>query len=157
MAMASASAASAGSGIWSRLRRRVTICCDLMFFGAAVSDHRGLDGERRVFGDFESGGSGGQHGDPAHLAELQGGLDVGGVENVFDGDAVGTVLGDEFLQADGDARQARGHGVARRNFDGAADDAHQAIVVASSESRSTTPYPVYSVPQSMPRTRMGEV
>src|ERR1039458_9295715 len=43
---------------------------DLMFFGAAVSDYRGLDGEWRVFGDFESGGSGGQHGDTAYLAEF---------------------------------------------------------------------------------------
>jgi len=103
---------------------------DLMFFGAAVSDHRGLDGEWRVFGDFESGGSGGQHGDSAHLAELQGGLHVGGVENVFDGNAVGPVLGDEFLKADGDARQAHGHGVARGNFDGAADDADKAIIIA---------------------------
>src|SRR5208283_1074234 len=92
--------------------------------------HRGLDGEWRVFGDFESGGSGGQHGDSAHLAEFQGRLHVGGVENVFDGDAVGPVLGDEFLQADRDAREARGHGVARGNFDGAANDAHEAVIVA---------------------------
>ena len=103
---------------------------DLMFFGAAVSDHGGLDGEWRIFGDFESGRSGGQHGDPAHLSQFQGRLHVGGVENFFDGDPVGPVLGDQLLQADGDARQARGHGVARGNFDGAADNAHQAIVVA---------------------------
>src|ERR1019366_4858553 len=45
-----------------------------------------------------------------------------------DGDAVGAVPGDEFLQAGGDARQARGHRVARRNFDGAADHARQTIV-----------------------------
>src|ERR1039458_10164671 len=40
---------------------------DLMFFGAAVSDHGGLDGEWGVLGDFESGGSSGQHGDTAPL------------------------------------------------------------------------------------------
>jgi hypothetical protein len=101
---------------------------DLMFFGAAVSDDGGLDGEWRVFGDFETGGSGGQHGDSAHLAEFQGGLDVGGVEDVFDGDAVGAVLSDQILKSDGDARQARRHGVARGNFDGAADNAHEAVV-----------------------------
>ena len=28
---------------------------DLMLLGPAVSDHRGLDGERRVFGDFKPG------------------------------------------------------------------------------------------------------
>ncbi len=100
-----------------------------MFFGAAVSDYRGLDGERRVFGDFESGGSGGQHGDSAHLAQLQGRLHVGGVENVFDRDLVGLVLGDEFPKADRDAREARGHGVARGNFDGAAGDADEAVIL----------------------------
>jgi hypothetical protein len=101
---------------------------DLMLFGPTVSDHRGLDGERRVFGDFDSGGSGGQHGDTAHLAEFQGGFHVGGVENVFDGDAVGAVLGDEFLKADRNAREARGHWVARGNFDGAAGDADEAVI-----------------------------
>src|SRR5208282_6357492 len=101
-----------------------------MFFGAAVSDNRGFDGERRVLGDFEPGGGGGQHGDSAHLAELQGGFHVGGVENIFNGDAVGTVLGDEFLKAGRDARQACGHRVARRNLDGAADDTDEAVAVA---------------------------
>src|SRR5712692_4474991 len=41
------------------------------------------------------------------------------------------MLGDEFLETNRDARQARGHGVARRNFNGAADDADEAIVVAA--------------------------
>jgi hypothetical protein len=67
---------------------------DLMFFGAAVSDYRGLNGEWRVFGDLEPVGCGGQHGDAAHLAELQGRFHVGGIENIFDGDAVGLVAGD---------------------------------------------------------------
>src|ERR1700684_4577691 len=39
----------------------------LMFFGTAESNHRGFDGKWRVFGDFESRGRGGQHGDSAHL------------------------------------------------------------------------------------------
>ncbi len=104
---------------------------DLTLLGPAVSDHRGLDGERRVFGDFKPGGSGGQHGNTAHLAQFQGGFHINGVENVFESDAVGPVLGDEFLQADRNARQARGHRVARGNFDGAADDAHEAIIVAA--------------------------
>ena len=104
---------------------------DLMFFSAAVADHCGLDGEWRVFGDFESGGCGGQHGDTTHLAELQGRFHVGGIENVFDGDAVRPVEGDEFLKADRNEREARGHGIARRNFDRAADDAHEAIIAAA--------------------------
>jgi hypothetical protein len=102
---------------------------DLMFFGPAVSDHRGLDGQGRVFGDFDSGGSGGQHGNSAHLAEFQGRLHVGGVENVFDGDPVRPVLGDEFLKADRNAREAGGHGIARGNFDGAAGDTDEAVIL----------------------------
>src|SRR5580693_474940 len=96
---------------------------DLMFFGAAVSDYGGLDGERRIFGDFESDGSGGEHGDSADLAKFESRLHIGGVENVFDGDAVGAMAKDEFLEADRDVRQAHRHGIARRNFNGSADDA----------------------------------
>src|SRR5258708_36523317 len=41
------------------------------------------------------------------------------------------MLRDEFVKADRDARQARGHGVARGNFNGSADNAHQPIIVAA--------------------------
>src|SRR5208282_5352995 len=119
-----------GLGYFLEIQQERHHLLDLMFFGAAVSDHRGLDRKRRIFGDLESGGSRCQHGNPAHLAELQGGLHVSGVENVFDGNPVGPVLGDEFLQADRDARQPCGHGIVRRNFNGAADNADQAILVA---------------------------
>jgi hypothetical protein len=101
---------------------------DLMLFSTTVSDHGRLNGEWGVFGDFESGGGCGQHGYSAHLAEFQGGLHIGGVEDVFDGDSFGAMPGDELLQTDGDSRQARGHGIARRNFDGAADDADETII-----------------------------
>ena len=79
---------------------------DLMLFGPAVSDDCGLDRERRVFGDFESGGRGGQHGDTAHLAQLQGRLHIDSVENVFQRDAVGPVLRDEFVKTDRDSEGA---------------------------------------------------
>ena len=102
---------------------------DLMFFGAPVSDDGGLDGEWRIFGDFESSGSGGEHGHSADLAKFQCGLHIGGIEDVFNGDAVGAVADDELLQADGNGRQPRGHGIARGNLDGSANDADQLIVV----------------------------
>ena len=82
---------------------------DLMLFGSAVSDDGGFDREWRVFGDFQSGGGGGQHRDAAYLAELQCGLYVRGIENVFDGDAVGMMFDDQFMQTDTDARQTGGH------------------------------------------------
>jgi len=104
---------------------------DLVFFGFAVSDDGGLDGQRRVLGDFEAGRSGGEHGDTADLSELQGGLHVERVEDVFDGDAVRAVNGDQLFERAGNPRQASGHRVARRNFDGAADDADQPVASSS--------------------------
>jgi len=68
---------------------------DLLLGGEAVAGDRGLDGERGVLGDGEVAGGGGEHGDSADLAELEGGLGVGGEEDLFDGDAVGGVEGDE--------------------------------------------------------------
>ena len=44
----------------------------LLLFGASVPDYRGLDGERRIFGNFESGGRSCQHCHSAHLAEFEG-------------------------------------------------------------------------------------
>ena len=44
---------------------------DLLLLRASVADYRGLDRERRVFGDFESGGSSGQHGHASYLPQFQ--------------------------------------------------------------------------------------
>jgi hypothetical protein len=64
----------------------------LLLFSTSVADDRRLDGERRVFGHFESGGSCGEHGHATNLAEFESGLHVEGIEHVFDGDFVGLVL-----------------------------------------------------------------
>jgi len=100
---------------------------DLVLLGLAVADDGGLDGQRRVLGDFEAGGGGGEHGDAADLSELQGGLHVERVEDVFDGDPVGVVNGDQFFERAGNPREASGHGLARRNLDRAAHDADEAV------------------------------
>src|SRR5437588_11004946 len=76
---------------------------------------------------MESSRGGGQHGDSAHMTQLPRRLDIGCVEHVLDRNAFGLVLGYELLQADGDARKSRGHGVAWGNFDGSADDADESI------------------------------
>ena len=76
---------------------------DLLLLGTAVTDHRRLDREWRVFGDFESGCRGGQHGDSTNLAEFQGRFHIEGVENVFDGHFVRLVLGDDRTQMHVDA------------------------------------------------------
>ena len=66
---------------------------DLLLLGASVADDRGLDGERGVFGDFEAGSGGGKHSHAPDLAQLQSGLHVKGIEHIFDGYAVGVMLG----------------------------------------------------------------
>ena len=88
MAMARASAASAGSGISLRLSRRVTMCCDLRLLRPAITHHGGLDGKRRILGNFQPGRGRGQHGHSTHLPQLERGLYVQCVEHIFDGDIV---------------------------------------------------------------------
>ena len=84
---------------------------NLLLFGAPVSDDRGLDGQRRIFSDFESGGSSGQHRYAAHLPELERRLHVEGVEDVFDRDFIRLVFGDDRSQMSVNARQATGQEV----------------------------------------------
>src|SRR5579871_7049725 len=44
---------------------------DLLLFGAAVPYHGGLNGQRRIFRNFQSGRSRSQHRNSAHLPEFQ--------------------------------------------------------------------------------------
>src|ERR1035441_7888538 len=66
---------------------------DLLLGGEAVASDGGLDGERRILGDGEIAGGGGQHGHSSDLTEFERGLGVGGEEDLLDGDAVGGVEG----------------------------------------------------------------
>lgn len=103
----------------------------LMFFCAPVSYHRGFNGERRIFRHFESGTRSRQHRHSADLAKLQCGFHIDRVENIFKRYSVWTMLGNNFAQTSRNLRQPRCHRFARRNFDGAADDAYQPIIVAA--------------------------
>ena len=87
---------------------------DLLLLGASVTDDGGFNGEGRVFGDLEPGGGSGQHGDPPHLPQLQGRLHVEGVEDVFDRDLVGLMLGDDCPEMHVDTREASGQLFPRR-------------------------------------------
>ena len=80
----------------------------LLLLGASVADHRQFDGERRILGDFQSSGSGGQHGHAADLAELERRLHVKGIENSFDGDFIGLMFGDDGAELVKDLREAAG-------------------------------------------------
>lgn len=60
----------------------------LLFFGFAISDDGGLDGERRVFSDFDLVRRSRQHGHAANVSELERGLHIHCVEDIFDGNAV---------------------------------------------------------------------
>src|ERR1700693_936173 len=46
----------------------------LLLFGAPITDNRRLDGQGRVFSNFKSRLSGGQHGDSTDLSQLERGL-----------------------------------------------------------------------------------
>ncbi len=76
---------------------------DLLFLGAAVADDRRLDRQRRVFGDFQSGGGGGEHGNAPDLPQFQRRLHVERIKNVFDRDFIGLVLGDNLAEMREDA------------------------------------------------------
>ena len=51
----------------------------------AVSDHRRLDRQRRIGDDLQAGLRGDQHGDAAHMSQLQRRLSIHRVEDIFDG------------------------------------------------------------------------
>jgi len=67
----------------------------LGFFGLAVSDDGGLDGQRGVLSDFNFVRRGSQHGYATDLSELERGFHVDRVEDIFNGDTVGPAFQDE--------------------------------------------------------------
>ena len=78
---------------------------DLLFGSEAVADDGALDGEWSVFDDGQTAAGGGKHSDATDLAEFEGGLGVGGEEDLFNGDDGGLVQGDEAEELGVDLRQ----------------------------------------------------
>ena len=74
----------------------------LPFFCAAVSDDRLLHFRGRVFDDGHAGFDGGEHRDAAGVPQLQRASRVDGVKQIFDGDDVGPVPGNQDAQLDVD-------------------------------------------------------
>ncbi len=68
---------------------------DLLLGGESIAGDGGFDGEGGVLGDGNAGVGGGEQGDSADMAELDGGFGIDGVENFFDGDDVGAVALEE--------------------------------------------------------------
>lgn len=79
---------------------------DGQFTGAAESDDGLFDAARGDFGDIEAGFGGGQEADAAGFAHDEGGLEVLGKEQSFDGAGGGLELADGIAQLVGDADQA---------------------------------------------------
>ena len=78
----------------------------LLLFGAAVAHHAGLDFERRVLADRESGF---RHGEQHHapgVRQFQRGLHVLSVEDLFHGRRFGRVRVNHFAQSLRDGEQA---------------------------------------------------
>ena len=91
MATASASAASCGDGGCVEPEQQLDHLLHLRLLGAAVADDRTLDLGRRVLDDRQAGLGGGEQRDAARVPELERAAHVARVEDVLDGDAVGTV------------------------------------------------------------------
>ena len=91
---------------------------DLRFFSAAVAYDCRLDGQGSILGDYQMRAGGGQHGDAADVSQLERRLDVGSVEDIFDGDLRWLVLGDDFIQLLKNLSQAGRKGVAAREPNG---------------------------------------
>jgi hypothetical protein len=92
----------------------------LLLFGASVTDDRRLDGQRRIFGDFQPGGRGSQHGNSTDLTQLERRLHVESVENIFNRDFIGVVLDNDFSELCKDAGKAPRQRFARRELNRAA-------------------------------------
>lgn len=68
---------------------------DLIFAGTALAADGFFYLQGGVFGHFHARAGGGQNEDSARLGHDDGGLDVGGEEEFFDGDGVGPEFGDQ--------------------------------------------------------------
>ena len=67
--------------------------------------------KRRILRDFQSSRGRGQHGHTAHLSQLEGGLHIQRVKDVFDGDFVGLVFVNDLAESrDKFADSRRGKG-----------------------------------------------
>ena len=91
----------------------------LLLGGEAVADDGALDGERSVLRDGEAAVGRGQHGDAAHLAELERAFGVGGEEDFFDGDHLGLPELEELGELGVDLQQTDGSAVLLVQLDGA--------------------------------------
>jgi hypothetical protein len=92
---------------------------DGQFTGAAEPDDGLFDAARGDFGDIEAGFGGGQEADAAGFAHDEGGLEVLGKEQAFDGAGGGLVLADGIAQLVGDTDQATTSGEGGGAGDGA--------------------------------------
>ena len=103
---------------------------DLRLLGAAVADDGALDLRGRVFDHHHAGLDRGEHRDAARVPELQRAARVDRVENVFDGDALGPVLGEQRRELAVDDRQLIGKRGAGPGAHGAAPNQLMTAAVA---------------------------
>ena len=112
-----------GLGRLSEIEKARDHVLDLLLLGFAITDDGGFDGEGSVFGDFESGGRGGEHRDAAHLTKFECRLHVERIENVFDRDLFGVMVENQSFKCDVDAIQAKRQSFFGRKLYGTAAEA----------------------------------
>lgn len=106
-------------GGFGQLEQALDHTGDGQFTGAAEADDGLFDAARGDFGDIESGFGGGEEADAAGFAHDEGGLEVLGKEQAFDGAGTGLVLADGIAEMFGDADQTTAAGEGRGAGDGA--------------------------------------
>src|ERR1700693_2930884 len=104
---------------------------------SAITHHGGLDGKRRILGNFQPGRGRGQHGHSTHLPQLERGLYVQCVEHIFDGNIVRLVFLNDDAEPLEDGRQPPRQGLAGRELDGAAGKTDQRLVVTKLDDAET--------------------
>ena len=97
----------------------------LLLAGASISDDSGLDGKRRILRHGESGMRGSEHGDAAHVTQLERRLYVHGEEDILNCNFFRLFALDHFLQSMKDFIEALGNGRAGSGMDGPDGNAMQ--------------------------------
>ena len=91
-----------------------------MLFRATIADHGSFDFGRRVLGDGQPRFNGRQHRHAARMTQDESASRVGGVKNVLDGHALGTMLREERRELAVDDQQLIGKRGAGPGLHGAA-------------------------------------
>lgn len=108
-----------GSGDFGQSQQVSHHSLNLIFAGTALAADGFFYLQGGVFGDFHARSGGGEDQNAARLRHDDGGFDVGGEEEFFDGDGVGLEFGDQGGDGAVDLVEPLGQGIGGGGVDGA--------------------------------------